>query len=113
MAARAVPHWLQKRDPGRFGCPQLLQLIGSAVPQALQNFAVSGFSASQLKHRMGTRISWPYMPLDHEWRPLSRSSDYGLTVPPKPPAMLGDKPALPPSNADILLALLCFNSRPG
>jgi cytochrome c len=26
--------------------------------------------------------------------------------------MLGDKPELPGSNADILLALLCFNSRP-
>jgi hypothetical protein len=48
---------LQKRDPGRLNCPQLVHLIGSAVPQALQNFAVSGFSASQLEHCMGTRIS--------------------------------------------------------
>jgi hypothetical protein len=48
---------LQKRDPARLSCPQLVHLIGSAVPQALQNFAVSGFSASQLTHRMGTRIS--------------------------------------------------------
>jgi hypothetical protein len=29
----------------------------------------------------------------------------------QPPAMLGDKPELPGSNADILLALLCFNIR--
>ena len=55
LAARAVPHWLQKRDPARLSCPQLVQLIGSAVPQALQNFAVSGFSASQLTHCMGTQ----------------------------------------------------------
>jgi hypothetical protein len=60
-----------------------VHLIGSAVPQALQNFAVSGFTASQLKHRMGTRISWFYMPLDHEWRPLSHCSNSGLIVPPR------------------------------
>jgi hypothetical protein len=51
----AAPHWLQKREPVRLICPQVPHLIGNAVPQALQNFAVSGLSASQLKHRMGTR----------------------------------------------------------
>src|SRR5262249_4994764 len=99
LAARAVPHWLQKRDPARLSCPQLVHLIGSAVPQALQNFAVSGFSASQFAHCIGTWISWLYMLLDHEWRPLSQSSDSGLTVPPK----RRDKPALLGSNAGILL----------
>ena len=55
VAARAAPHWLQKREPARLSWPQELHLIGNAVPQALQNFAVSGLSASQLEHRMGTR----------------------------------------------------------
>src|SRR5262245_24885485 len=101
LTARAVPHWLQKRDPARLSWPQLVHLIGSAVPQALQNFAVSGFSASQFAHCIGTRISWLYMLLDHEWRPLSQSSDSGLTVPPRRRDIL----ALLGSNAGILLAL--------
>jgi len=31
----------------------------------------------------------------------------------QPPAMVADKPALPGSNAGILLGLLCFTSRLG
>src|SRR5262245_9969300 len=56
-AVSAEPHWLQKREPARLGCPQLRHVTGNATPHELQNLAVSGLSASQFEHRM-VRISW-------------------------------------------------------
>ena len=57
------------------------------------------------------------MPLDHEWRPLSQSSDPWTDLAAEGGAASrsaqDDKPAFPRSNAGILLALLCFNSRLG
>jgi hypothetical protein len=48
----AEPHWLQKREPARLGCPHFEQTIDNAAPQEPQNFAVSALSAWQLGHRM-------------------------------------------------------------
>jgi hypothetical protein len=43
------------------GCPQLRHVTGNAAPHELQNFAVSGLSASQFEHRMapGSRGVYP------------------------------------------------------
>jgi hypothetical protein len=71
----AVPHAMQKRDPGGAAVPQLGHVRSSTVPHDMQNFAEVGFSVPQLVQvwdAMHSRYGMPE-PFNRAFRTVAQS----------------------------------------